>query len=73
MLSPPERTLLGRLAVFVGGWTLEAAEVVCAGEGIEPAEVLDLLASLIAKSVLHREMATAQDRYGMLETIRRCG
>ena len=43
LLSGPERLLLSRLSVFAGGFALEAAEVVCAGDGIEDWEVLDLL------------------------------
>ncbi|MBV9495241.1 MAG: AAA family ATPase, partial [Acidobacteria bacterium] len=47
LLGAQEQILLPRLSVFAGGWTLEAAEAVGAGEGVEEAEVLDLLASLV--------------------------
>ena len=50
LLDERERVLLRRLAVFSGGWTLEAAESVCAGESLGPAEVLDVLARLVAKT-----------------------
>lgn len=43
LLGEAERTLLGQLSVFAGGWTLEVAEEVCSGEGIEQDEVLNLL------------------------------
>jgi hypothetical protein len=52
LLSEDERIALRRLSVFAGGWTLEAAETVCAGEGIEEGEILDLLASLVDKSLV---------------------
>ena len=52
LLSEPERALFRRLSVFAGGWTLEAAEAVCPGEGIEREEVLDLLSRLVDKSLV---------------------
>jgi predicted ATPase/DNA-binding CsgD family transcriptional regulator len=70
LLSKKERTLLRRVSVFVGGWTLEAAEDVCGGEGIEPSQVLDLLTHLVDKSLVTGEEQTDAARYRMLETIR---
>jgi predicted ATPase/DNA-binding CsgD family transcriptional regulator len=70
LLSEPERTLLNRLSVFAGGWTLEAAEEVCAGDGIEGYEVADLLARLVAKSLVAAEEREGERRYRMLETVR---
>jgi len=66
LLDPPERALLAQLSVFAGGWTLEAAESVCAcGEG---EEVMDLLSRLVEKSlVIHDAQA---GRYRLLETVR---
>src|SRR6185503_13166368 len=52
LLSEAERALLRRLSVFAGGWTLEAAEAVCGGDAIEEWEVLDLLTSLVEKSLV---------------------
>src|SRR3712207_7618656 len=49
------RSLFRRLAVFAGGWTLEAAEAICAGDGIDRDEVLDGLARLVAKSLVQAE------------------
>lgn len=70
LLSPQERLLLHRLSVFVGGWTLGAAEVICAGEGIAKEEVLELLTHLVAKSLVVPDEQDGQARYRFLETIR---
>ena len=71
LLSETERTLLRKLSVFAGGWTLEAAEAVCSGEGIEQDDVLDLLSTLVDKSLVVARMGTdGAMRYWMLETIR---
>ena len=71
LLLESERSLLRRLSVFVGGWTLEAAEVVCVGEGVEAAQVLDLLTQLVNKSLILVEREQGREaRYHMLETIR---
>src|SRR5579871_919928 len=52
LLSEPERVLFGRLAVFAGGWTLEAAEAVCVDTTIKRSDVLDLLGDLVNKSLV---------------------
>jgi predicted ATPase/DNA-binding CsgD family transcriptional regulator len=72
LLSDEERLLLNRLAVFVGGWTLPAAEMICAGGQINPPDVFHLLAQLIEKSlvVVDRRQPTGI-RYRFLETIYR--
>lgn len=74
LLNEAEKTLLCRLSVFAGGWTLQAAEQVCAGEGngapIEAWEVLDLLTSLVDKSLVVAEPQEALARYRLLETVR---
>ncbi len=70
LLADVERVLLRRLAVFSGGFTLEAAEEVCAGEGLEPAQVADVLARLVEKSLVTTEERQAARRYRLLETIR---
>lgn len=70
LLRDPERTLLCRLAVFAGGWTLDAAEAVCAGGNVEGRDVLDLLTALADQSlVLYGEQAESP-RYQLLGTIR---
>ena len=72
ILTENERLLLRRLSVFTGGWTLEAAEDVCAGDGIDSNDVLDLLTQLINKSlvVVIEHSQGRETRYRMLETIR---
>jgi len=70
LLTDAEKLLLQRLSVFAGGWTLEAAEQVCVGEGMEGCEVLDLLTSLSDKSLVMSEQSDEHSRYRMLETIR---
>ena len=70
LLSPPEKALLRRLSVFAGGWTLEAAEAVCAGGELEDWEILDLLASLCDKSLAVAEPSGTTMRYRLLETVR---
>jgi len=70
LLSEPERAVLHRLSVFVGGWTFEAAEAVVAGDGVHHYAVLDLLAQLVDKSLVVAEEESGSTRYRMLETIR---
>ena len=70
LLSDAEKALFRRLAVFVGGWTLEAAEAVCSGEGVESYDVLDLLAQLVDKSLVIADEHDGTVRYHRLETIR---
>lgn len=53
-----------------GGFTLEAAEGVCSGEGIEKEQVLDLLSRLVERSLITAEERDARARYRLLETIR---
>jgi non-specific serine/threonine protein kinase len=70
LLGEAEQALLDRLSVFAGGWTLAAATVVCAGEGVEDWEVLDLLDRLVNKSLVQTVEADGEARYGLLETVR---
>jgi tetratricopeptide (TPR) repeat protein len=70
LLSEAERVLLRRLAVFAGGWSLEAAQDVCGGDAVDEYELLDLLAHLVDKSLVVVENRTGSTRYRMLETIR---
>jgi hypothetical protein len=59
--------------VFAGGATLEAAEAVCGGEGIDPDTVFELLAALVARSLVVAEEHGPETRYRLPETIRQYG
>ena len=69
LLSEEEKVLFRRLSVFAGGFTLEAAEEVCAGGGTNEARVLDPLASLVDKSLVLFEEQDGEPRYRLLETV----
>jgi predicted ATPase/DNA-binding CsgD family transcriptional regulator len=69
LCSPAEQTMWARVSVFTGGFELEDAEQVCAGDGIEQEEVFDLVAGLADKSILLRE----GHRYVQLEPIHAYG
>src|SRR5207302_3489873 len=68
LLTEPERIMFRRLGVFVGGWTLEAAEAVCAGGDLNEIDVLDLLTRLVEKSLVALDPESG--RYRLLETVR---
>jgi non-specific serine/threonine protein kinase len=71
LLSEAERSLLKRLSVFAGGYSMEAAEQVCRGAGVAEGEVLDLLTSLVDKSlVVFEAREAAKGRYRLLEMVR---
>lgn len=78
LLPEHERALLRRLSVFAGGWTLEAAEMVCQGRGIDDYDVLEPLSQLVNKSLVVADAedivpggySTRETRYRLLETVR---
>ena len=70
LLQNSEKLLLRRLSVFAGGWTLDAADRICAGDDVEDGKVLDLLTSLIDKSLVAVDESEAGFRYRLLETVR---
>ena len=72
LLSTFERQLFERLAVFAGSWTLDSAEAVCGGDGLDPADLLDLHGQLVDKSLvlMDRTRVDGPLRYHMLETVR---
>lgn len=74
LLSETERRALCELSVFPGGWSLEAAEDVCSGDGIEKDDMLDLLSHLVDKSlVVVEDEGVGARRYRYLETVRQYG
>ena len=71
LLTLPEQVMLRRLSVFTSGFSLATAEAVCAGDGVERIQVLELLSSLVTKSlVVAQTLQHSEARYSLLETIR---
>ena len=74
LLTEPERVLFRRLAVFMGGFDLDAAQAVGGGGGVQRHQVLDVLTLLVDKSlVAAEEEGGGRTRYRMLETVRQYG
>jgi predicted ATPase len=73
LLTPAEQVLWRRSSVFTGSFDLDAAESVCAGDGIAAEAVADLVDALVAKSVLLRRPGGRTARYALLDTIREYG
>jgi non-specific serine/threonine protein kinase len=75
LLGPTEQVLLRRLAVFAGGWTLEAAESVCTDTELPAGELLDRLQKLLDSSLVQTQVRgpnniDGESRFGLLETVR---
>lgn len=72
LLSLDEKSLLTRLSVFQGGWTLDAAQIVCQDEAISDWEILDIHTQLVEKSLIvtHKNPRSQESRYRLLETVR---
>jgi len=70
LLCAEERTVLRRLAVFAGGWTLDAAEQVCSDASIDRYAILDLLTALVDKSLVTTDEHGPETRYWLLQTVR---
>jgi predicted ATPase/DNA-binding NarL/FixJ family response regulator len=74
LLSTPEQVMLRQLSVFVGGCSLASVNAVCAGNEVEPKQVLELLSSLVNKSlIMAQTLQRGEARYVLLETIRQYG
>src|SRR5579871_3755921 len=70
LLSEPERALFRKLAIFAGGFTLETAAAVCGDETLDEIAVLELLTSLVDKSLVQTEPSGSVTRYRLLESTR---
>ena len=70
LLTEPERVLFRRLAAFMGGLDLNAAQSICGGGDVERYQVLDQLALLVDKSLVVAENVSGRTRYRLLETVR---
>lgn len=74
LLAPEEQTLFRRLSVFSGGCTIEAAENICFAEYVHNADIIDVLVSLVDKSLLQREdQGDGEPRFFILETLKAFG
>lgn len=71
LLTSEERRVLCRSAVFVGGWSIEAAESVCANHGIDSSAIVDIMDRLVDKSLVQvQSQADRQPRFSLLQTVR---
>ncbi len=70
LLAPDEHELLAKLAVFSGGWTLEAAESICGSETGESADIAQALNRLVEQSLVEAEQNGGEMRFRFLETVR---
>jgi predicted ATPase/DNA-binding CsgD family transcriptional regulator len=73
LLDEEERLLWARLSVFAGGFEEEAAVAVCSGAGLPSVRVVEIVASLVEKSILQRDLSVQPARYSFLETVRQFG
>lgn len=73
LLGEEGRALWRRLSVFAGSFSIEAAEAVCSGDGLEREKILDLIGDLVDRSILTMAPAGRKGRYRFLETMRLYG
>jgi non-specific serine/threonine protein kinase len=69
-LTESEKLVFARLSVFSGGFTLESAELVCAGDGLEVLDVAEVVLGLVDKSLIAVDQDETGTRYRLLETLR---
>ena len=70
LLTPAEQVFFNRTSIFAGGFTMDAATAVCAADGIQDADILDLLSSLTDKSMVVADTHVDRERYHLLESTR---
>ncbi len=70
LLTEPERILFRRLAVFMGGFDLDAAQAVAGNTEVERFQVMEQLSLLVDKSLVVAENSSGRTRYRLLETVR---
>jgi predicted ATPase/class 3 adenylate cyclase len=73
LLTEAERTVFRRLSIFQGGWSLEAASEVCADDAVDELGILDVLSSLVNKSLVMVDVTADTQRYRLLESLRQYG
>jgi tetratricopeptide (TPR) repeat protein len=73
LLTPEERELLCNVSIFAGGFTLDAAEAVCASESLERSSILPVLSSLVNKSLVQLDHVRDHVRYRLLDSVRSFG
>ncbi|MGB6520650.1 MAG: helix-turn-helix domain-containing protein [Candidatus Cybelea sp.] len=73
LLSQKEQRVFDRLSVFVGGWTFNLANAVCSDKPESETETLDILSSLLDKSLIVAHLEAREPRYSLLETVRQYG
>ncbi|MDQ6825094.1 MAG: NB-ARC domain-containing protein [Candidatus Eremiobacteraeota bacterium] len=73
LLSEDERTIFRRLAIFQGGWTLEAASDICSDDLLDEFKIFDIISSLVNKSLVMVEFDAETQRYRFLESLRQYG
>ena len=73
LLDETQQQVFDRLSVFAGPFTIDAAEAVVAGDGVEEWEVLDATLALVDKSLVLADDSTGATRYRVLETMRQFG
>ena len=73
LLDETERRVFDRLSIFAGPFTIEAAEAVVSGDGVDEWEVLDGILALVDKSLVIADEADGETRYRLLETMRQFG
>ncbi|MFC3818767.1 ATP-binding protein [Planomonospora venezuelensis] len=73
LCEPAERLLWARLSVFAGDFELDAARYVCAGDNLSAEEIMDLISSLVEKSILLSDGTPSGHRYRLIDTLRQYG